>query len=102
MNFKSQLKSDFETVFLNKDEFAQEVKYYLGSTSTTVTVQHFDEESDLGDSMMKKMVCKVDDLPNLSEDGYFLIDTVKYGILDFRPDEENVMMQILLQKGMKV
>lgn len=101
MTFKNQLKSDLDT-FLNDEEFAEEVFYFNGSTSTKVTVQFFDEESDLGDSMMRKLVCRVEDLPNISKDGYFLIQTVKFGILDFRPDEENRLQQVLLQKGMKV
>lgn len=98
--FKNQLKNDL-SVFFNDEEFAQEVKYYLGSVSTSVTVQFFDTESDLGDSMMLKMICRLTDLPSLSKDGYFLIETVKYGVLDFRPDDENLLMQIVLQKGMK-
>lgn len=101
MSLKNYLKSDLE-VFLNEDDFAEEVMYFLGSTSTKVIVQYFDQESDLGDSMMMKLVCRVDALPNLSKDGYFLIETVKYGILDFMPDEQNVMMQVLLQEGMRV
>ena len=100
MSFKNLLKSDLD-VFLNEDEFAQEVYYFLGSSSTKVTVQFFDEESDLGDSMMRKLICRITDLPNISkENSYFLINTVKYGILDFNPDEENVMLYVLLQKGM--
>ena len=98
--FKTQLKTDLDE-FLDDEVFAQEVEYYLGSVSASVTVQFFDTESNLGDSMLLKMICRLTDLPNLSKDGYFLINTVKYGILDFRPDEENVLMQIILQKGMK-
>ena len=100
MTLKNQLKSDLNE-FFNEDDFAEEVKYYLGSVSSSVTVQFFDQESDLGDSMMRKMLCRVNDLPNLSKDGYFIIGVTKFGVIDFRPDEENVLMQIILQKGMK-
>tara|TARA_R110000772_G_C13138329_1_gene423695 strand:- start:408 stop:665 length:258 start_codon:yes stop_codon:yes gene_type:complete len=84
------------------DEFAEEVLYFDGSTSTTVTVQFFDQESDVADVSMRKLVCAFSDLPNLSTSGYFLINTIKYGVLDFMPDEENVMMQVILQEGMRV
>jgi len=100
MNFKEHIKADLE-VFFNTDEFAQEVKYYLGTRSTKVTVQFFDQESELGDSMMRKIIFKKEDLPNISKDGSFLIDTIKYGIIDFRPDEENLLMQVILQKAMR-
>ena len=100
MSLKTYLKSDLDT-FFEIDEFAQDVSYYLGAVSSTVRVQFFDEESNLGDSMMRKLIVKKDDLPNISKDGYFLIDTIKYGIIDFRPDEENLLMQVLLQKGMR-
>ena len=100
MSLKTFLKSDLD-VFFNIGEFAQEVDYYLGSISTTIAVQFFDEESDLGDSMMRKMVLRYDDLPNLSKSGYFVIDSEKYGVLDFVPDEERLVWNIILQKGMK-
>ena len=100
MSLKNYLKSDLEA-FFNVGEFAQEVSYYLGAISTTITVQFFDQESELGDSMMRKMVFKKDDLPNISKEGYFLINTIKYGVIDFRPDEENLLMQVILQKGMR-
>lgn len=99
MTFKNQLKSDFENTFLNVDEFAEEVEYFDGTNSVTVKAQFFDAESDLGKSMMLKMVCRVEDLPNISKKGYFLVNTVKFGVLDFTPDEENIIMQILLQEG---
>ena len=100
MSFKNQLKIDLDE-FLNDAEFAQEVKYYLGAVSTSVTVQFFDDESDVADTLIRKMLCRIDSLPSLSKDGYFLIDTIKYGVIDFKPDEEEVLMQIILQKGMK-
>ena len=100
MSLKKHLKNDLN-VFFSIDEFAQDVSYYLGAVSTTVRVQFFDEESDLGDSMMRKMVFKKDDLPNISKSGFFLIDTKKYGIIDFRADEENLIMQVILQKAMR-
>ncbi len=51
--------------------------------------------------MMRKMVLRYDDLPNLSKSGYFVIDSEKYGVLDFVPDEERLVWNIILQKGMK-
>lgn len=100
MSLKQYLKSDLD-VFFNIGEFAEEVKYYLGGTSTDVEVQFFDEESDLGDSMLRKLIVRYDDLPNLSKDGIFLINDDKYGVLDFMPDEERLLWNVILQKGMK-
>ncbi len=100
MSLKTYLKSDLDT-FFNLDEFAQDVTYYLGSISSEVTVQFFDEESDLGDSMMRKLICRVSDVPSLSKDGYFIINGIKYGVIDFMPDEEGLIQQVILQKSMK-
>lgn len=100
MSLKSYLKSDLDT-FFNVEEFGQTVDFYIGSTSTSVDVQFFDQESDLGDSMFKKMVMRVGDLPNISKQGYFIINNEKFGVVDFRPDEENLILQILLQKAKK-
>ncbi len=100
MTFKNSLELDLDT-FFNVDEFAQEVKYYLGATSTSVVVQFFDEESDLGDSMLRKLVVKVSSLPDLSTDGYFLIGGEKYGVVDFMPDEQNLIFNVITQRGME-
>jgi len=100
MSLKKILREDLD-VFFNDEEFAEEVIYYLGATSTSVVVQFFDEESDLGDSLLRKMVVKVDDLPSISREGYFLINGAKYGIIDFFPDEQNLIYNVLTQKGMK-
>jgi len=100
MSFKDQLKLDLD-VFFNIDEFAVEVIYHLGKTSTPVTVQFFDEESGLGDSVLRKLIVKHDDLPTLSKDGYFMINEVKYGVVDFIPDEEKLIFNVILRKGMR-
>ena len=97
MSFQSQLKSDL-AVFLNGDEFAYEVEYILNTTSTLLTVQFFDDESDVADTMVRKIVADYDDIPTISRSGYFVIDGDKYGVLDFRLDEEQLIMQIVLQK----
>ena len=100
MGFKDYLKSDLDT-FLNVDEFAEEVKYHFKGTTTEVVVQFFDEESDLGDSMFRKIIVKVDDMPTMSNEGYFLIDNVQYGIISFYKDSQGLLYQILTQEGTK-
>jgi hypothetical protein len=100
MSLKTILEEDLVT-FFNIDEFAEEVIYYLGAVSTPVVIQFFDEESDLGDSMFRKILVKVADLPTLSREGYFLIGGEKYGVIDFFPDEQNLINNVLTQKGMK-
>jgi len=100
MSLKDYLAKDLEA-FFSLNEFAQKVTYYLGAIPVDVDVQFFDQESDLGDSMMRKLVIKKADLPNLSKDGYFIINEVKYGVVDFMPDEENLIQQVILQREMK-
>ena len=97
MGFKDQLKVDLD-VFFDIDEFAVEVVYHLGKITTPVTVQFFDEESGLGDSLIRKLIVKYHDLPTLSKDGYFMIDEVKYGVIDFIPDEEKLIFNVILRK----
>ena len=100
MDFKSYLESDL-AVFLNTEEFAYTVEYHVGTDPVVeVEVQFFDEESDLGDSMMRKLVARVSDVPTISKNGFFMVEGDKYGIIDFRPDEENLILQVLLQKAM--
>ena len=99
MTFQEAINQDL-AVFFNTGEFAREVDYFLGSVSNKVVVQFFDEESDLGDSMMRKLVVKLDDIPNISRNGYFIIDGEKYGVIDFMPDEQGLIQQVILQKGM--
>ena len=99
MSFKDQLETDL-AVFFNTDEYAVDVTYHHSGVTTTVTVQFFDDESDMGDSMMRKLIAKVTDVPTISKSGYFLINGDKYGVIDFKPDEQGLIMQILLQKGM--
>jgi len=100
MTLKSSLKKDLE-VFFNVDEFADKVSYFIGSTSTDVTVQFYDEESAMGDTLLRKMVIPIDEIPNLSRDGYFIIGGNKYGVIDFFPDEQNLIFNVITQKGMK-
>ncbi len=99
MSLRDNLEKDLD-VWFNVDEFARRVRFYVGTSSTEVAVQFFDEESDLGDSMMRKLIVKKSDLQNISKDGYFLIDGVRYGVVDYIPDEENLIYNVLLQKGM--
>jgi len=97
MSLKTQIASDLDT-FFNIGEFAEEVEYSDGVNSSTVTVQFFDEESDLGDTMMRKLILKKEDLLTLSKDGYFIINSTKYGVIDFMPDEQMLIQQVILQK----
>ena len=97
MSLKDNLEADLGT-FFNVDDFAVEVEYRLHSDSTKVVVQFFDIESDLGDSMMVKLIARVSDLPNISKDGYFLLRGDKYGVIDFTPDEQGIVLNALLQK----
>lgn len=100
MSLKTYLESDLDT-FFDVDDFAEEVDYYLGSNTTKVVVQFFDEESDMGDSIFRKLIVRVSDLPTLSEDGYFAIDGDDYKVLSFIPDEQNLVFNVITQKGMK-
>ena len=100
MSLKTYLESDLDT-FFNVDEFAEEVDYYLGSTVTKVVVQFFDEESDLGDSLYRKLIVRVSQLPSLSKDGYFAINGDDYKVLDFIPDEQNLIFNVITKKGME-
>lgn len=100
MSFKDQIKADLD-VFFNADEFAEEVEYYEGAISSSVIVQFFDEESGLGDSLIRKLIVKCEDLPNLSKSGYFDIKTIKYGVIDFVPDEQGLIFNVVLRKGME-
>jgi hypothetical protein len=36
----------------------------------------------------------------MSKNGYFLINGDKYGIVDFNPDEQDLLWNVLTQKGM--
>jgi len=100
MSLKTQLKNDL-AVFFNIDEFAYTVEYHQdGNIAIPVAVQFFDEESDLGDSMMRRLSVPVDKLPTLSRRGYFAINGDKYGVVDFMPDEEGLIFNVILQKGM--
>lgn len=96
MTFKDQLKQDL-SVFFNPDEFGTVVEYHLNGNHTNVPVQFFDEESELGDSRLRKMVFDINELPNISKNGYFIIGSDKYGVVDFKPDEEELLMQVILQ-----
>lgn len=100
MSLKTYLNSDLDT-FFNVDDFAEEVTYYLGSVTTDVVVQFFDDESDLGDSIFRKLIVKVVDLPSLSKDGYFAINGHNYKVIDFIPDEQNLVFNIITRKGMR-
>ena len=100
MSLKTYLESDLDT-FFNVDEFAEEVDYYLGSTVTKVVVQFFDEESDLGDSLYRKLIVRVSELPSLSKEGYFAINGGDYKVLDFIPDEQNLIFNVITRKGME-
>jgi len=100
MSLKTNLKDDLD-LFFNEEEFADEVSFYLGSRVTKVVVQVFDEESDLGDSIFRKLIVKVADLPTLSKDGYFAIDGENYKVIAFIPDEMNLIFNVITQKGMK-
>jgi hypothetical protein len=97
MTFKDNLVQDLDT-FFNIDEFAEEVEYRLLSDSTLVVVQFFEIESDLGDSMMVKLIARVGDIPNISKDGYFVINSEIFGVIDFSPDDQNIVLNVLLQK----
>ena len=99
MSLKTYLESDLDT-FFNIGEFAEEVTYHLSAEITDVTVQFFDVESDLGDSMFRKLVVKVADLPTLSNQGYFLIDSKKYGVISFYEDEQSLIYNVLTQESM--
>ena len=100
MSLKQNLKDDLKT-FFNETEFAEEVVYHDGATSTTVIVQFFDEESDLGDSIFRKLIVEVSELPNLSNNGYFTIGGGDYAVIDFVPDEQNLIFNVITQKGME-
>ena len=100
MSLKTYLKSDLDT-FLNVDDFGEEVDYYLGSVTTKVVVQFFDEESDLGDSLYRKLIVRVDDMPSMSKDGYFAINGDDYKVIDFIADEQNLIFNVITQKGMR-
>jgi hypothetical protein len=100
MTFKEQLADDL-SVWLNVDEFAEEIDYVDAvGLVTKVVVQFFDDESDLGDSMFRKLIARKTDLPTMSKNGYFLINGDKYGIVDFNPDEQDLLWNVLTQKGM--
>lgn len=101
MSFKDQVKRDLETVFFNNsDEFEQEVSYFDGADSTTLIVQMINEESDLVPHILRHISFPVDRLLGLSKSGYFTIDGEKYGVLDFYPDEEGLIMHVMTQKGL--
>lgn len=98
MSLKKLMKEDL-SIFFNEDEFGQEVSYYQGSSSTKLFVQFFDEDAETTSSLLRKMIFPETALPNLSTSGYFLIEGVKYGIIDFDLDEQSLLMQVILQKG---
>lgn len=100
MSLKKNLKSDL-AIFFTDDEFAEEVEYNLGTDSYPVTVQFFDEESALGDTMLRKVIAKFDEIQNISKDGYFRINGDKYGVISFMPDEQKLIQQIILRKETK-
>lgn len=100
MNFKDDLLDDLQ-VFFDTDEFGQVVSYYINEDEPiTFSSQLFDDESELTDTMVSKMVYNKDYLPNISKEGFFVINNNKYGILAFTLDEEKLLMQVMLQKGM--
>lgn len=98
MSLKTSLSKDLE-VFFNLDDFAEEVDYRLGSNTTKVVVQFFDEESDLGNSIFRKMIVRVEDLPSLSKEGYFAINGEDYKVLDFIPDEQNLIFNVVTRRA---
>lgn len=98
MSFKDDMKNDLSE-FLNEDEFAEEVHYFLGSVSAKVVVQFFDEESNLGNSLVRKVILRVSDLPNLSNEGIFKMKDGSYKVLSFIKEESGLIFNIITQKG---
>jgi len=96
------MRTDIADIFMNTEAFAVELSFYQSKNHQPVAIkaQHFDDESDMGSVLLKRIVCSYDDISQiLSTDGYFIIDGDKYGVKSYESDEHHLMMYILAQKG---
>ena len=103
MTLKEQIKSDLKDVFLNTDEFANEVIWvHNGIQSQPLSAQAFDEFQDFRSPTYRRLFMAYEDVVGIAKNDYFLINGKRYGVVDFNIDEYQQSITIFLNIGKNI
>jgi hypothetical protein len=91
MTFKEQARLDLP-IFFDVDEFGTRA-YRNGIVSY---VQRFVEPNDFGDSFYTRLVGRCADFLTLKKDDVITVDGKDYGVVSFRKDEYEQLVEIFL------
>ena len=91
------LKADVKNVFLNGG-FSVTAIYKSGTQIKQIQVQHFNEALDKMGTLYDHVWCSFEDIPYVKDNDTLEISGTVYGIIDNTPDEQNVGMNLFLNK----
>ena len=96
-NFKDMMAQDMKDTFLNGD-FTVQAIYQVGNDPKEITVQFFKDSLDKMETLYSHIWCNFEDVPYLQKNEQFIIDGVKYGVVDFAVDEHGIGVDIFLSE----
>jgi len=96
--FDIQLAKDVKDIFLTGD-FSVVAKLDYNSVVTEIQVQFFEEPLDKTGATFYHAWCAFEDIPVFEKNKATLeIDSIVYGIVDYSPDENQLGVDLFLQK----
>jgi len=95
--FKDIMKADMKSTFVNGD-FTVEAIYQVGNDPKPVTVHFFKDALDKMETLYSHIWCAFEDVRYIKKNEQFIIDNVKYGVVDFTHDEHKMGVDIFLSE----
>lgn len=96
MDFADLVKNDVKDIFLQ--EFSQTAIFKSSTTLKEITVQFFEQSLDQLDTTFYHAWCSYAEVKSVEKNDTLEIDGIKYGIVDFAPDEFQSGVNLFLQK----
>ncbi len=93
MTFKEHLQADLP-VFFDTTEYGTEAIFL----TNTVNVQRFVEQNDFGDAFYTRIVGRSSDFPGIAKNDIVTVDGTDYGVVSFRIDEFNQIIEVFLNE----
>ena len=96
MDFATLVQNDVKDIFLK--EFSQTAIFKSSTTLKEITVQFFEQSLDSMDTTYFHAWCSYDEVKSVNKNDTLEINGIKYGIVDFSPDEFQSGINMFLQK----
>ena len=96
MDFATLVQNDVKDIFLK--EFSQTAIFKSSTTLKEITVQFFEQSLDSMDTTFFHAWCSYAEVKSVAKNDTLEINGIKYGIVDFSPDEFQSGINMFLQK----